>query len=82
MIKIHIIIHLNQIENIIAFIFSNIPLLSGFYYTHISHLPIRIRPDDIWLLIIQAFSNHMNANSGQLRYLFANFEGKQKLEVK
>jgi hypothetical protein len=66
----------------LAYINSNVPLLEGFYYAHVNHLPIRIRPDDIWLLIIQAFSNHVNINSAKLRHLFVNFEGKQKLEVK
>ena len=41
---------------------SNVPLLNGFYTAHTNHYPIRIKPDDIWLLIVQAFSNHVNAN--------------------
>ena len=65
----------------LAFISSNVPLLSGFYYAHINHLPIRIRPDDIWLLIVQAFSNHVSANPEKLRNFFVNFKGKQRLEV-
>ena len=42
---------------------SNVPVLNGFYTAHTNHYPIRIKPDDIWLLIVQAFSNHVNANS-------------------
>ena len=49
---------------------TNVPLLNGFYTAHTNHYPIRIKPDDIWLLIVQAFSN-----------LFVNFDGKQKLSV-
>ena len=46
------------------------------------HYPIRIKPDDIWLLIVQAFSHHVNANSEELRDYFVNFEGKKTLQVK
>ena len=66
----------------LAFLESNVPLLNGFYTAHINHYPIRIKPDDIWLLIVQALSHHINANSERLRYNFVNFEGKQKLTVK
>ena len=65
----------------LTFINSNVPLLNGFYYAHINHLPIRIKPDDIWLLIVQAFSNHVNSDSEKLRKYFVNFEGKKKLEI-
>ena len=61
--------------------YTNVPLLNRFYIAHINHYPIRIKPDDIWLLIVQAFSNHVNANSEKLRHLFVNFDGKQKLSV-
>ena len=66
----------------LAFTGSNVPLLNGFYIAHTNHYPLRIKPDDIWLLIVQAFSNHVNANSEELRNLFVNFDGKQTLQVK
>ena len=66
----------------LAFINTNVPLLHGFYNAHLNHLPIRIRPDDIWLLIVQAFSNHVNTNSEKLRKYFVNFDGKQILKIK
>ena len=65
----------------LAYIDSNVPLLNGFYTAHTNHYPIRIKPDDIWLLIVQAFSNHVNANAEKLRHYFVNFDGKQKLTV-
>jgi len=65
----------------LAYINSNVPLLNGFYTAHTNHYPIRIKPDDIWLLIVQAFSNHVNANSEELRKYFVDFDGKQKLTV-
>ena len=63
----------------LAFFGKNAPVLNGFYTAHINHYPIRIKPDDIWLLIVQAFSNHVNANSEELRKYFVNFKGKKEL---
>ena len=66
----------------LAFMGANVPVLNGFYTAHCKHYPIRLKPDDIWLLILQAFSNHGNANSEQLRKYFVNFEGKKTLSIK
>ena len=56
-------------------------ILQGFYSTYENHLPIRLTPDIIWLLIIQGFANHVNYNSEELREKFVNFEGKKKLQI-
>ena len=66
----------------LAFLDENVPVLNGFYAAHMNHLPIRIKPDDIWLLIVQAFSNHVNANAEELRNYFVDFDGKKELIVK
>ena len=66
----------------LAYLGSNIPLLEGFYTSHCNHYPIRIKPDDVWLLIVQAFSHHVNAHSEELRNYFVNFDGKKTLTVK
>ena len=65
----------------LAYINSKTPVLNGFYLAHSNHYPIRIKPDHIWLLIVQAFSNHVNVNSESLRSQFVNFEGKKTLKV-
>jgi len=65
----------------LAYIDTNVPLLNGFYTAHTNHYPIRIKPDDIWLLIVQAFSNHINANSEELRQYFVDYNGKKTLQV-
>ena len=70
----------NENQNL-AFANTNVPLLNGFYTAHINHYPIRIKPDDIWLLIVQAFSHHVNFNSEKLRKYFVNFDGKKELIV-
>ena len=71
-----------NINRELAYINSKVPVLNGFYEAHKNHLPIRIKPDDIWLLIVQAFSNHVNYNSEKLRNMFVNFDGKKTLQVK
>lgn len=65
----------------LAYVGSKTPVLNGFYVAHSNHYPLRIKPDHIWLLIVQAFSNHVNANSESLRSYFVNFEGKKSLIV-
>ena len=65
----------------LAFVGSNVPVLIGFYTAHANHMPIKIKPDDIWLLIIQGFINHVNENSEKLRHYFVHFDGKKELKV-
>ena len=56
-------------------------ILQGFYCAYENHLPIRLTPDIIWLLIVQGFSHHVNFNSEYLRDSFVNFEGKKTLQM-
>ena len=60
---------------------SNVPVLEGFYTAHTNHYPLRITPDDIWLLIVQAFSNHVNVNYKELRKYFVDFNGTKELII-
>jgi len=73
--------HSLDLKKDLGFLNSNVPFLSGLYTAHTHHYPIRIKPDDIWLLIIQSFSNHVNINSEKLREQFVNFSGKQTLKI-
>ena len=76
-----IIAHSLNIDQKLSYFYSNVPVLEGFYTAHTNHYPIRIKPDDIWLLIVQAFSYHVNSNFDNLRKYFINFEGKKDLVV-
>ena len=42
-------------------------ILQGFYSGYENHLPIRLTPDIIWLLIVQGFAQHVNFNAEYLR---------------
>ena len=73
--------HSFDINQKLAYLFSDVPVLNGFYTAHTNHYPIRIKPDDIWLLIVQAFSYHVNSNFEELRKYFVNFEGKRDIII-
>ena len=57
------------------------PFLKASCEAYTKHYPLKIRPDDIWLMILQAAGLHINMNSEELRSQFVNFEGKQLLTV-
>ena len=65
----------------LAFLSSKVPILYGFYTAHTNHYPIRIKPDDIWLLIVQAFSHHVDNNFKILRKYFVNYDEKKTLTI-
>ena len=48
-------------------------------YAH--HNPLVLSPDDIWVVLAQAFATHVNLNTEALRDRFARHEGKQDLVV-
>ena len=73
--------HSLNINEELAFLYSNVPVLEGFYTAHTNHYPLRITPDDIWLLIVQAFSNHVNANHKELKKFFVDFDGKKEIII-
>jgi hypothetical protein len=46
------------------------------------HAAFAIAPDDIWLLIVQAVSNHIRLNPEDCRKALVNWDGKKTIEVK
>ena len=70
-----------DINDNLSFLCYKVPTLSGLFYAYCNHYPIRIKPDDIWLLIVQCFSHHVNTNSEDLRKYFVNFEGKKNIKI-
>jgi len=49
-------------------------------YNH--HIPLAFSPDQLWNMIIQAVSKHIENNSEELRHHFVNFDGKQTLTIR
>lgn len=58
------------------------PFFDGMHRAYADHRPFVLTPDAVWLLICQGFSNHVNNNAENLRHLFVDFEGKEKLTVR
>jgi len=58
------------------------PFLVAVTTAYHSHYPIVFSPDMIWLLILQGFANHVNANPEKLRKKFVAHEGKILLNVR
>ena len=65
----------------IIFKYGNHPVLQGFVDAYKNHRPITISPDIIWILIIQAFSNHVGANAEALKPMFVNFDCQKEIKV-
>lgn len=45
------------------------------------HGDIKIKPDEIWHIIMMWFAKYVNNNAEQLRKAFVSHEGKRKLSV-
>lgn len=58
------------------------PALRAVHFAFMGHYPLILSPDAIWLLIIQGFAAHVNANSEMLRSQFVKHEGRVPLEVR
>lgn len=73
--------HSFDLDQKFGYLCYKVPVLSGLFSAHCNHYPVKIRPDDIWLLILQSFSCHVNENSEILRRYFVNFDGKKELII-
>jgi len=56
-------------------------LLGTIIQAYSKHVPLKLRPDDIWLSIVLAFGNYVKHNSEELRHLFVDHQGRKKLNV-
>lgn len=56
-------------------------LVTAIMAAYNSHHDLVLRPDDVWQAILTQFSFYVNANAGDLRDKFVDFEGKRKLTI-
>jgi len=59
-------------------------LIDMLHYAWANHLPVKIRPDDLWLQILCQFALYVNNNSEKYQHLFAdkdNLDGQTQLVV-
>jgi hypothetical protein len=59
--------------------FGNHKALLGYLNAYFYHCPIKVNPNVIWQLILNAFSEYVNDNSEILRSKFVEFQGKKDL---
>ena len=59
--------------------FGNHITLLGYLNAYFYHCPIKVSPNVIWQLILNAFSQYVNDYSNLLRDKFVNFQGKKDL---
>lgn len=55
--------------------------LSAVLFAFNHHLPLTLRPEHFWILILQTVSLHVNSNSEKLRSKFVTHKGKKKIEI-
>jgi hypothetical protein len=60
---------------------SKLGLAKMLYLAYCQHLNVTIKPDDIWILIINVFQTHINLNAELLRKNFVDFNGKKTIVV-
>ena len=56
-------------------------VLEGYLNAFIDHCPIKVSPNVIWQLILNAFSEYVNNHSEELRSKFVDFEGRKNLSI-
>ena len=57
------------------------PFASCIASAYSMHLPLRLSPDDVWLVLAQGFATHIRLHAEQLRERFVEHEGKVTLQV-
>jgi hypothetical protein len=58
------------------------PFILALHIAFAQHLEFTMTPDMLWAVIIQGFSQHINANSEKYRSRFVSFQGKKTIEIR
>jgi hypothetical protein len=58
------------------------PLIGALHAAFMSHRPVCLSPDILWLTLTQGLAHHINANAETLRPQFVRHEGKLTIEVR
>ena len=57
-------------------------LVAAVHTAYAQHLPLHLKPDDIWTVIVQSLSQHINMDPEKHRKKLVDFEGKIDLVVR
>lgn len=58
------------------------PVVAAIHFAFSDHRPLWLTPDTIWLMIIQAVANHINAHAEELRPSIVSHQGKIAIDVR
>jgi hypothetical protein len=58
------------------------PLIGALHTAFISHRPVCLSPDIVWLTLTQGLAHHINANAERLRCQFVRHDGKLTVMVR
>lgn len=58
------------------------PFVAAVQLAYDLHLPLRLSPDQVWLVIAQGFANHVRLNSEALRHQFVSHQDQVLLKVR
>lgn len=58
------------------------PFVAAVHAAFNDHRPLALSPDMLWLLIVQGFAHHINANAKSMRRQFVSHAGKEKIKVR
>ena len=56
-------------------------LIGTIIYAYSNHIPLVLKPDDLWFAIILNFSRYINKNEKEFRHLFVQHEDKIDLKI-
>lgn len=56
--------------------------VNAVHHAYALDLPLTISPDDLWLVIAQGLSQHINVNAENLRSRFVSHDGKVEIRVR
>lgn len=68
-------------DNRDIFVSSHNGFVMAVYHAFNRHVPLCFGPDDLWTLIVQGVSKHIELNAEELRSKFVDFEGKKVLRI-
>ncbi len=60
---------------------SNKGFHDSLYMAYAQHLTFGLRPDHVWIMIMQSLSKHVELNAEKFRHLFTKSKKKEKLTV-
>jgi hypothetical protein len=58
------------------------PVVAAVHIAFMSHRPLTLSPDTIWLMITQAVANHVNVHAEELRPKFVRHQGRLTIDVR